>query len=154
MNNTGKREMLEMEPTVIAIPNRKSVSFGVFVAVFGLCALSLAIVINPILQDNKDTLEVKEFLGTYTSGDHQAVAIQTVAVLFGFIAGAPFTLLGIVLIVLTLNHNSRSDAMKQGQERSQSGDTEPTPARERSFCGYCGEPIEGKPYCVHCGKRT
>ena len=146
--------MLEMEPTVIALPNRKSVSFGVFVAVFGFCALSLAIVINPILQENKDTLEIKEFLGTDTSRDHQAVAIQTVAVLFGFIAGAPFTLLGIVLIVLALSHNSRLDVKNQGQERSQSGDAKPAPAQERSFCGYCGEPTGGKPFCVHCGKRT
>ena len=146
--------MLDMEPTVIAPPNRKSVSFGVFIAVFGVCALSLAIVINPILQENKNTLEIKEFLGTDTSGDHQTVAIQTVAYLFGFIAGTPFTLLGIVLIVLALSHNNRLDAMKQGQERSQSSNARPIPARERSFCGYCGEPSEGKPFCVHCGKST
>ena len=113
----------------------------------------IVIVINPILQENKNTLEIKEFLGTDTSGDHQTVAIQTVAFLFGFIAGTPFTLLGIVLIVLALSHNNRLDAMKQGQERSQSGDAEPTPSQERSFCGYCGEPTEGKPFCVHCGKR-
>jgi len=135
-------------------PKRKSVTLGVILAVFGLCALALAVVVNPVLQENKDRLELKEFFETDTSGDHLQVTTQTVAVLFGFIAGAPFTLLGIVLIVLALNHNSRLDAMKQGQERPPSGDAEPAPSRECSFCGYCGQPTEGKPFCVHCGKRA
>jgi hypothetical protein len=140
--------------TIDDTPKKKSITLGVVLAVGALCWLALAAVIYPVWQDNKEILLVKEVFGDDTPGDHLVVAIQTVVVLGGFVAGGPFLAIGLVLIALATIYNSRLDAVYL-QHKLASEDRAPaTPSAERAFCPYCGQPTEGKPFCAFCGKKT
>jgi hypothetical protein len=135
-------------------PKRKSVTLGAILAVFGLCAIALAIVVNPLLQENKDVLRVKEFYGVDTPGDHRVVATQTMIVLGGLLAGGPLLLVGIVIIALAMSYNNKLDAILLSRSSAPQTKGVTAPPDEPVFCAHCGQPTEGKPYCVYCGKKA
>jgi uncharacterized paraquat-inducible protein A len=149
-----KQEVEDMDSKEGGIPKEKSVTLGVTLATLGLCGLALALVLNPILQENKGMLELKKALDEDTPEDHQTVAIQTVAVLGGFLAGGPFLLIGIVLIATAMIYNSKLDAVKLKSDFGQQERVETTTSSQPSFCAHCGQPTQGKPFCVYCGKKV
>jgi hypothetical protein len=136
------------------VPRRKSVGWRVFVAILGLCGIALAAVIYPIWQENKDTLQLKEYLGQDTPEDHQTVNTQTMVVLGGFLVGGPLLLIGTVLVAIALSYNSKLDAVKLQKAFAPQVRNETTLSGQPAFCAYCGQPTQGKPYCVYCGKKV
>ena len=136
------------------VPEKKSVTLGVTLLVFGICALALAAVIYSPLQENKDRLEVKEINHLDTPEDHQIVALQTTAVLGGFIVGGAVLLVGIVVLSLAMSYNSKIDAVTLQRDLSPQNRAQTMPSNQPSFCAYCGQPTQGTPFCIYCGKNT
>lgn len=147
----------------IPVPiKKKRTSFGWVILVLGLMGVLLALVIYPIWDHNRQVLSENEAYGVATDEQRDIVATQTIAVVGGFLVGAPMLLVGAYLVWSAASYNSRIDEIVIGQTLRQKSQlalpSRQLPCEQRAtkskFCRYCGTQIPADSmFCESCGQR-